>query len=497
MTGLWLDQIRQAEESAKRAGWSEIDLLRLAGERLGWAIGRFFPGSGLAVGYLGKGHNAADVVGALMVLRDAFGWNVAARCGYPQEEWAPLLRELWLQSGGISVLEEVPDAGRVPMPCLLLDGLCGVGLRGALREPLAGLVLEMNALRECRGFRIAAADVPSGIDADEGRPEGVCVVADATFQVAHPKRGLLLSTAVNWVGALAVVPIEPLVHSGDGGTGLIAPQSLRDRKSMPHDTHKGMNGRVSILAGSQEYSGAAILCATGALRAGAGLVFLHVPQETLGLVAARCPPEIIVRGVKSPEAALETEADSYVVGCGLGRWAEFFSAELVEAVLCRDRPMVVDADALNQLAAAGRVDGLSSHHVSTPHPGEFRRLAPDLSGFSPEDAALAFIRRSKGTLLLKGARTLVANREKGIRANSTGHRGMAKGGQGDFLAGVIGSLLAQGRPSFEAASLGAWICGRCGELAVWEGGESAESLCPTDSARWIGRAFEDWRMAAR
>jgi len=498
MRAVTAEEMRGAEIAAMAAGWPQGNLLRLAGRRLGWAIGRFFPTAGTAVAYLGKGHNAGDAVVALGVLRDHFGWNILARPAFPESQWAPLLREVWQETGPISALTHEPHPAETKLPLLLIDGLAGIGLRGPLSEPMAAMVREIARLRNDLGAAVAAVDVPSGIDPDSGLPTGDAVIADATFSIGNLKSGLLKSVAVDFTGALSLVPLEPLTAHGSGSLSAITPQSMpRLLRPRPHETHKGNSGRLAILAGSSEYPGAAILCATAALRAGAGLVFLHVPDDALDSIIPRCPPEIIVRSIRSPEELFAEQADAFVVGCGLGTWAHRNAAQLVRSICNEQRPVVIDADALNAIAESGGLDSLGPHHVLTPHPGEFHRLAPHLTSLPREEAVAAFAQHCHGTLLLKGARSLICQTVVDIRVNTTGHPGMAKGGQGDWLAGIIGALLAAGQPPLEAACLGAWIAGRCGELGAWHHGHSQESLCPADFSHWMGRAFRDWKQAGR
>lgn len=498
MKAVTSEEMRRAESTAIAAGWTEGALLRMAGKRLGWAIGRFFPNPGTAVAYLGKGHNAGDVVVALGVLQHEFGWNIAARCAFPQSEWAPLLREVWEEAGGIPVLLEKPQPAESHGPLLLIDGLAGIGLLGALRDPLSSLVREIACLRRNHGAIVAAADVPSGLNADSGCANGDAVVADATFTIGTMKTGLLESAAVDFTGSLVLVPVEPLAAAGAGGPIAIAPQSMSiPWFPRPHETHKGRSGHVSILAGSSEYPGAAVLCATAALRAGAGLVFLHVPHDALDRVIPRCPPEVIVRGVDMPDEAFECQADAFVAGCGLGAWGRMWSEQLTCRICEESRPVVIDADALNAFAESGGLESLGPHHVLTPHPGEFCRLAPDLAQSPRDESARTFVERVNATLLLKGARSVVAQRGSPLHINTTGHPGMATGGQGDWLAGSIGALLAGGQSPLHAACLGAWLAGRCGEIGIHHHNHSQESLCPADFPHWIGPACHDWRSASR
>lgn len=487
-----------AEASAIAAGWTEERLLDLAGERLGRAIARFFPRPGTAVAYLGKGHNAGDALVALRVLRDDYHWRVRVRCAFPLDQCAALLREKYEQLGSPTPLEACPVVADSDPPLLLLDGLLGSGTRGCMREPLLSLAREMNALRRDAGALVAAVDLPSGIDADSGESEE-SVVADTTFMIANAKRGLLSSRAANACGSLVLVPVEPLAADDPSADmELIAPQTMDFGKlPRPFEFHKGRAGKVGIVAGSPAYTGAAVLAATGALRGGAGLVTLMVPESVAAVISSKCPPEIIVRGIESIRDVRPDDFDALVLGCGLGELAKPEADALLELIRGNSPPAVIDADALNISAKHQATGSFQSHHVLTPHPGEFARLAPDLADLPREEAARCFAKRSEATLLLKGARTLIAGKDQPLWVNSTGHPGMATGGQGDLLSGVIGALLAIGNPPREAAALGAWVCGRAAEVALADECQSPESLTPTDGAMRLGRAFLDWRRAAR
>lgn len=486
-----------AEARAISAGWTEERLLDLAGEQLGRAIARFFPRPGTAVAYLCKGHNAGDALVALRVLRDEYHWRVRVRCAFPLNQCAPLVREKYEQLGSPPPLETCPVIGDSEPPLLLLDGLLGSGTRGRMREPLLSLAREMNELRQQAGALVAAVDLPSGIDADSGDSEE-SVIADATFMIANAKRGLLSSRAANACGSLVLVPVEPLTSDPSADMELIAPQTMDFGKlPRPFEFHKGRAGKVGIVAGSPAYTGAAVLAATGALRGGAGLVTLLVPESVAAIISSKCPPEIIVRGIDSIRNVRPDDFDALVLGCGLGGLAKPEADALLELIHGKSPPAVIDADALNIAAKHQATGSFQSHHVLTPHPGEFARLAPDLVDLPREEAARLFTTRSEATLLLKGARTLIAGNHLPLWVNGTGHPGMATGGQGDLLSGVIGALLAIGNPPREAAALGAWLCGRAAEIALADECQSPESLTPGDGAMCLGRAFLDWRRATR
>ena len=487
--------MRELERAVMEAGVGEGELMGRAGRALGRAIGMQYQEVGMAVAYVGKGHNGGDALIALGVLREEFGWRIGVRAGYGVEEWAELPRERWAELGLDGFLAEGFER-EVCGPLLLLDGLLGIGASGgAPREPLAGLAGEMNRLSGEAGARVVAVDVPTGVDADGGELFPGVVRAERTFTIGAVKRGLLSGGAVDAVGQLALVRVEGLEERGGGGMEMICPQEMtmgKERRAF--DFHKGKAGRVGVYAGSRAFAGAALLTALGAQRAGAGLVTLYVRPDACEAVGARLAPEVMLRPCADAAELLGEKLDAVVAGPGLGMLEEEAAAGLLKLVERTEVPMVIDADGLNLLAGREGVK-LDGRHVLTPHPGEFARLAPESEGMDREEAARAFAEGSGGAvLLLKGARTLVGRRGAGLWANSTGTPAMSNGGQGDLLAGVIGGLLAGGMDGMEAAGLGAWLCGHAAELGAEECGEVCAA---TDTAARIGRAWRNWRRGAR
>ncbi len=491
-------EMRAAEAAALENGWTEEQLLDMAGQRLGRAMGRFFPQPGTLIGYLGKGHNAGDALVALRVMRDDYGWQIATRNGFAIDDCTLLTRRKWHELGLAMPLDETPAWREIDGPLVLLDGLLGSGTSGALRPPLLGLAAEIAWLRQHAGARVAAVDLPSGIDLDTGWSCPGSVTADVTFMIGNPKRGLLSGHAATATGALALVPVEVLTAASGSDIEMIAPQTL-DYEHTPRafDFHKGMAGRVAVLAGSASYPGAAVLAATGALRAGAGQITLHVPHPVAAVIAAKCPPEIIVRGYTSLNECRDLHCDAWVIGCGIGTLDTTEAHILLDWLAHSNVPTVIDADALNLVARADASGIFSALHVITPHPKEFDRLAPDLAGQARELAARAFADRSPATLLLKGCRSIITQANHPLWCNSTGSPGMATGGQGDLLAGVIGACLAAGTPPLHAAALAAWLCGRSAEIALNQASLSPESLTPSDVADHLGAAFRDWQCTRR
>jgi len=487
-------EMRAIEEAAFQRGATAESLMDQAGERLGRAIARRFPSPGTATAFLGKGHNAGDALVALRVLKAA-GWRVELRAAFPESAWAELTRKKHLELGSVSPPGNGQDLRR---PWVLLDGLLGIGARGPLRGEIAAATAEMNRLKREAGAWIVAVDLPSGVDADTGEIHPGAVEADLTFMIGAPKRGLLLAQAIAAAGALAVVPVDGLASEKTSDLELISPATFPiARNRRPFDFHKGQAGRVGLLAGSAAYTGAALLATRGALRGGAGLVTLHVPADAQAAVAVKAPAEAIVRSFTRPQELLETSYDARVIGPGLGSMSAAFAEDLRALLRRSEQPCVVDADALNLLAMTGGIGKLPAHHVLTPHPGEFRRLAPDLAKLPREEAARLFARRHACVLLLKGARTIVTQGGDTLWCNATGTPGMASGGQGDVLSGVIGALLAGGKSPLEAAALGAWLCGRASERAIFPGGQSEESLLAGDTIDHLGGAFRDWREMTR
>ena len=481
-------QMQEAEARAFATGVSAAALMEQAGCGIARVIRQFFPTPGTLRLYLGTGNNAGDALVAARELR-ALGWRIQARCVREPEAFKPLPLQHWQALGTI----EPADAGATEGPLVCLDGLIGLGATGALRSDYAALAIEMNRLRTQQGTSTVAMDLPSGLDGDSGVPGDTAVIADVTVTVAAVKRGLVADAAVNHVGRLALVPLpalEPFIIEFDAGAELLTPDRLRPwLPRRDHDCHKGQAGRVGILAGSPGFYGAAELACLGALRAGAGLVTLLVRDAAaLPLLAARVPAEVMVRHVTDARTVAE-EFNGWVVGPGLGFAHE---EEVADLIRLAPAPMVADADALTILARheLKPLRHAAGPRLLTPHPGEMQRLAGAVGDRAT--CARTFADAHPGhTLLLKGARTVIASAGEPLRYNSTGHAGMATGGMGDFLSGVAAALLAQGQAPVRAASLAAWLCGRAAELAALT--TTPESVLPTDLAPHLGLALRHLR----
>jgi len=481
---LTCDEMKHAEQEAFARGISAEALMEKAGRGMADMVRRFFSAPGLCVVFAGKGHNAGDAFVAARYLRLA-GWKIAVRSAFPLESFAPLTKVKYEEASGEFLALDAMDEFR---NVVILDGLLGLGAKGEIREPIASCIAEINALRRTKNAWVLAVDIPSGLDGDSGQPGAPCVEADLTATVAFAKTGLVADTAINHVGRLVLVPLRELTAQGGSDAWQISSPGILREWLPPRafDTNKGQCGRIGLIAGSRGLTGAARLCSAAAVRAGGGLITLFVKEEIYPLLAESCEPEVMVKPVRNYRDVLEEKLDVLAVGPGLGR-----NAEILPVIRDFPKPMVVDADALNALAE----DNVILRHchgerLLTPHPGEMGRLFPQKERTRRrwlED----FLDEYPVTLLLKGARTLIGSRGGPGFYNTTGHPGMASGGMGDVLTGVCAALTAQTGSLMHAAVLGAWVCGRAAEIAIFEKNASAESLSATDVLDNLGAAFAD------
>jgi NAD(P)H-hydrate epimerase len=333
-------------------------------------------------------------------------------------------------------------------------------------------------------------DLPTGLDTDSGKPDRDCVVADFTVTIGYAKPGLVADGALNYVGRIKVVPLEELRPPQTKPKEIVASSSafrgLLPRRK--YNSYKNQFGRIGVVAGSRGFVGAALMASQGALRAGAGLVEIFVLEEIYEIVAGAAFMEAMVKPIASYRYLLKEKADVWAVGPGLGK---SHAAEILEFIEKVKQPMVLDADGLNILSEKTSVlRRCKGKRLLTPHPGEMKRLFPKEQE-SRAKTATKFCDRFPITLLFKGSRTIVAERGRPLSYNTTGNPGMATGGMGDVLTGVCASLLGQGLSPYDAARVGAWLCGRAAEIAIFNGNQSEQSLLPCDVLDHLGDAFKE------
>ncbi|MFI6344583.1 NAD(P)H-hydrate dehydratase [Streptomyces sp. NPDC050560] len=329
---------------------------------------------------------------------------------------------------------------------LVVDGIVGIGGSGGLRPAAVPLAEAAAASRAA----VVAVDLPSGVDADSGRVRGAAVRADVTVTFGTHKPGLLIDPAREYAGVVRLVeiglalPVPPLLEAAQHAD--IA--ALLPRPSAESDKYR--RGVVGIVAGSERYPGAAVLCVAGAQHGGAGAV--RYAGHAADAVVSRFPETLVSQG--PPAKAGRVQA--WVVGPGLGD-----DAAAVEEVLAQSVPVLVDADAL-RLAPVGAVRARSAPTLLTPHAGEAAALlntAREEVEAARLDAVRELAARYGATALLKGSTTLVADEGAAVRVNPTGTPWLATAGSGDVLSGVTGSLLAAGLDARDAATVGAYLHG--------------------------------------
>ena len=348
---------------------------------------------------------------------------------------------------------------------VIVDALLGTGLD----RPVTGLYAIAIQVINKSSAHVVAVDSPSGLNADTGNVMGCAVKADCTVTFIGLKQGLFTGHAADYCGeifyASLAVPDDVLLAVSSSAVRVVKiPLPRRDRCS-----HKGNYGHVLIVGGDWGYSGAARLAGEAALRAGAGLVSVATRTEHAGLMNLN-RPELMCHGVENAGqlAVLLEKASVVVIGPGLGQsdWAK----ELFTAAIKAQKPMVVDADALNLLA---RSPLTNPGWILTPHPGEAARLLSRSTAEIQQDrfaSVTAIQAKYGGIAILKGAGTLIASDDE-IAVSTTGNPGMASGGMGDVLAGVIAAFLAQGLSLKNAAQQGVYCHGQAADLAAEKEGE--------------------------
>lgn len=463
-------------------GISVAALMEQAGRRVAEAALLLLrPRPGRVAVLAGKGNNGGDGFVAARVLRAA-GAHVTAVLVGPAGEYTAEAGRALADAGAAGVGFAAGSDIALASFDLIIDALFGTGFRGPARGVPRALIEAANASR----VPVLSVDVPSGLDADTGQPDGPAIHAVATVTMGLPKVGLLVYPGAELAGTIYVADIGyPPELADDPGvpTHLVTPEMVRTGlPARPPDSHKGSYGRSLIVAGSMGFTGAAALAALGALRSGAGLVTLCVPAGIYPIVAGLLI-EAMPRPVDDEEGHLaasawsairETAGSADAIAAGPGLGVSSGVGAVVDGLLREGRPLVLDADALNTLA--GRTDALAAAAgplVITPHPGELARLTgstPDTIQADRLAAARAAASRFRCVVVLKGARTVVAQPGGEAFIVPTGNPGMAAGGMGDVLTGMIASLIGQGMAPPEAAWTAAYLHGLAADLIASERG---------------------------
>lgn len=461
-------QMQQADAMAIAAGTPGSVLMERAGEAVATAaLERTAPAAAIAV-ICGPGNNGGDGFVAARILRehgrqvrvlllgavDALAGDAAAACARWDGPVLPLAR-----------IGEVSSD-------LFIDALFGAGLARALSGEAAAAVAFMNEA----GRPIIAVDVPSGVSGDTGQVDGIAVKASATVTFFRLKPGHLLLPGRILCGQVRVGDIGiPAEAAADASAFRNDPALWRD--VWPHhrlDTHKFRRGAVAVAAGGVAGVGAPRLSARAALRVGGGLATILCEPGALAAHASRGPDALMQRSAADAAALRgfldDPRVSAVLAGPALGLGER--GADLVAAIAGCGTPAVLDADALTLMArapggAAALLAGRRAACVLTPHEGEFQRLFAQVADIAAERSKLERARKAArhagAVIVYKGGDTVIAAPDGRAAINTTGGPALATAGSGDVLAGLVGGLLAQGMPAFEASCAAVWIHGRAGE----------------------------------
>lgn len=476
------EQMRKVEARIFEAGMPVAALMEKVGGLIARRIQSLYPRQDFPqIGILvGPGHNGGD---ALVIARELHF------CGYRVQICRPLAKakELTANHGRYVESLGIPVAQGIEFleDCdLLIDGLFGYGQERNLESPLAEMVEEINQWPQ----PILSLDMPSGVHTDTGEMLGTAIRAQHTFCIGLWKLGLLQDQALRFVGTVERVEIDiPLadVQAILGGSPRV--QRLTKAAAIaqlplprPLSTYKYKIGSLLLICGSHRYGGGALLTALGARASGVGMLYIAVPASLQLLLNSHLPEALVLSCPETETGAIAglpedtdlSKFDTIACGPGLTRVAE----SVVKQAIQSDRPLVLDADGLNILAAQGTLPTLSNRQaptVLTPHTGEFKRLFPALAkGSNPIEAVERAAKQSGAVVVLKGARTAIATSSGQVWINPESTPALARGGSGDVLTGLVGGLVAQAaahQTQIEAVvSSAVWWHAQAGRLAAQE-----------------------------
>ena len=449
----------------------------------------------------GKGNNGGDGFVAARYLRQEIRHTLVLLFGSPSELKgdAALNFQRWRESGGETLVIENEEALRSAWPGIatadfILDALLGTGLRGAATGLIAKAISDLNSLSRnatsASPALIVAVDIPSGMASDGEPSEGAVLRAHDTVTFTAPKIGQLISNDASCCGNLKVraigTPPVLIDELGKGNLRCAGPDEFAKLPLIrPTDSNKGLYGHILVVAGSAGKSGAAVLAGTGALRAGAGLVTVATPDIVQSIVASNQPEYMTepLPTLADGSIAIENLADAAVakiikgktvlaVGPGLGQESgtQKFIRTLVQSATL---PTILDADGLNAFSTNGDAlrERKSQFLAITPHPGEMARLIGITTKEVQKDRvriATESAKRWNAYVLLKGFHTILASPDGQIFINTTGNPGLAKGGSGDVLTGILAALTGQfgTQDWLRVLALGAWLHGRAADTLI-------------------------------
>jgi NAD(P)H-hydrate epimerase len=464
----------------------------------------------------GRGNNGGD---GFVIARYLKAWGTEVRSYLLSQKNrvggdAKTNLDIFLRSGG--GVQEIVDAKafenlreEIGRHDLYVDAIFGTGLDSDVTGFHAGVIDFLNGT----GKPIVAVDIPSGLDANTGKPLGTCIKATLTTTFGFPKLGQILYPGAAFVGTLETIDIgipSYLVEEEEIKNHLIEKEEIWRILGVPRppDSHKGNYGHLLVVAGSVGKTGAAAMACESAMRIGAGLVTLGIPESLNPILEAKLIETMTVplpeteslslgREAFEPLMALAQGKSAVALGPGISTTPE--TVELVQKLVrSLPIPMVIDADGITAVAAAEEVlRDARAPVILTPHPGEMARLIGKTSKEVQEDrigVAREFSSDFRCHVILKGARTVVSTPSGEVFINPTGNPGMASGGTGDVLTGMLGGLVCQGLSLTDSAKAAVYLHGRAGDLAASKKGE--RSLIATDLIEMIPVLLKDMESSS-
>jgi hydroxyethylthiazole kinase-like uncharacterized protein yjeF len=479
-----VDKVRAAEQ-ALMARLPEGALMRRAAAGLASVCAELLPvayGSRVVL-LVGSGDNGGDALyaGARLARRGARVTAILA--GSKVHEGG--LAALRSAGGRARPVDDGGPADEIGVADLIIDGMLGIGGRGGLREPYA--TLAERATRSAA--TVVACDLPSGIDANTGVVEGVAVRADVTVTFGTYKPGLFVDPGAEHAGVVELVDIGLGPYLDDPDACVSQAEDVAAWLPRPgRESNKYRRGVAGVLAGSETFTGAAVLSVGGALRGGAGMVRFASAEHAVEVVRHRWPEAVTT--VVGDSLSAVGRVNAWVAGPGLG--TDERAEALLAEVLGTDLPVLVDADGLTVLARRRDLLRRDAPTVLTPHAGELARLL----GTEPDEVEarrLEHVRRAAdelgATVLLKGSTTVIAEAGRPVRVNPTGTPWLATAGSGDVLSGLIGTLLAGRVAAVDAAAAGAYLHGLAARLSADPDGAGAAPIIAGDVVEAIPAAF--------
>lgn len=486
-------EMRESEKRLFDTGISSLSLMERAAGRLTEELVSLLNDTEKTVIFAcGAGGNGGDGYAAARLFTQKGGRAIALEVYPPKTEDAKKMRAL--AEGNVFAVTGMDALSSLPTPHAWVDCVFGTGLERDVDEKTCSLIQRIASDRE-KGALVVSADIPSGLHADTGRIMGACVEADCTVTFQWMKRGHLIGSGPDVTGEIRVSDIGLSERYLDERHALLIQRKdvLEMLPIRKRTSHKNDFGHVIVVAGSFGMAGAGAMCAKAAYRTGAGLVTIAcierlVPVYQMLVPEAMCIPLPEENGMISDEA-LETVnsalkgKSAVVFGPGIGRGA---SVKVAKCILESGLPAVIDADAINIISERNDLKVLlNENHALTPHPGEARRLIGELSH---DDGRNVLMLNDFGAYaLLKGTTTLFV-KDGNILLSASGNCGMAKGGSGDVLSGMVGALMANGVKVNDALWMASELHGIAGDIAKVKKGEI--SMLPTDIIDCIGDAYE-------